>query len=155
MVCAGSSYEYALCQSHDGHMTSTAGSPPSDWAFNEPRPFQLTCGQRQTIVRGEPLQQTNVSKPPQSSVCPFCSLSLTTPLLLYIRTPISAWFAEDDVDVGYANSTIPDTKMAPMAGKPNGRYFLSTPERSRHAKEAPTQPKVCTCVCPYVCVSVV
>lgn len=45
--------------------------------------------------------------------------------------------------MGYANSTIPDTKMAPVADKPNGRYFLSTPERNRQAKGAPTQPKVC------------
>ena len=66
--------------------------------------------------------------------------------------PISAaWFADDDVDAGYVTSTIPDTQMTPVAGNPNGRYFLNTPEHSSDVKEASSQSKVCMRVCMRVC----
>lgn len=58
-----------------------------------------------------------------------------------------AWSVEDDVDTGYANSTIPDVERAPVAGKPNGRYFPNTPVHDSDAKKASSRLKVCVCVC--------
>lgn len=51
------------------------------------------------------------------------------------------------MDAGYANSTIPDVERAPVAGKPNGRYFPNTPVHGSDTKKSSSRLKVCVGVC--------